>query len=77
MENLVGGKKVTLELVGLDGNAFYLMGAFQRQARKEDWTKEEIRLVLDECRKKDYNHLLVTLMEHCESPENESGEDDE
>lgn len=60
-------KTVNLELVGLDGNAFYLMGAFQRQAQREKWTKEEIDAVLEECRKSDYNHLLVTLMKHCKA----------
>ena len=59
-------KKVKLELVGLDGNAFFLMGMFSRQARKEGWTSEEIELVLDECKKGDYDHLLCTLMDHCE-----------
>jgi len=62
-------KKVKLQLEGLDGNAFSLMGAFQRQARKEGWTPEEIKEVLDECKKGDYNHLLQTLVEHCEEPE--------
>jgi len=57
-------KKVKLKLVGLDGNAFSLMGAFQRQARKENWTQEEIRAVLDECQAGDYDHLLRVLMEH-------------
>lgn len=65
MENLVG-KTVSLELVGLDGNAFVLMGAFQRQAKREGWTQEEINLVLKECRSSDYNHLLCVLMAHCE-----------
>lgn len=51
-------KTVNLNLVGLDGNAFFLMGAFQRQAKKEKWTKEEIDAVLDECRAGDYDHLL-------------------
>ena len=64
-------KKVTLSLVGLDGNAFSLMGAFQRQARKEKWTKEEIDVVLEECQKSDYDHLLCTLMEHCQEEANE------
>jgi len=59
-------KKVNLELVGLDGNAFALMGAFRRQARKEGWNQEEIKEVLDECMSGDYDHLLSTLMEHCE-----------
>ena len=59
-------KKVTLELVGLDGNAFALMGAFQRQARREGWTPEEIKTVLDECQSGDYDHLLQTLVSVCE-----------
>jgi hypothetical protein len=62
-------KKISLNLIGLDGNAFALMGAFQRQARKEGWTKEEINTVLEECQHGDYNHLLVTLIEHCEDLE--------
>lgn len=33
-------KKVTLELVGLDGNAFALMGAFAKRAKREGWEKE-------------------------------------
>jgi ABC-type uncharacterized transport system permease subunit len=64
MEKLVD-KTVNLTLVGLDGNAFALMGAFQQQAKLEGWTKEEIDLVLNEARSGDYNHLLVTLMEYC------------
>ena len=60
---------VKLNLAGLDGNAFSLMGAFQHQARKEGWTSEEIKTVIDECKKSDYNHLLITLMDHCEDSE--------
>ena len=64
---MVINKKVNLALVGLDGNAFALMGAFQRQARREKWTQEEIDAVLTECKKGDYDHLLATLMDHCEN----------
>ena len=59
-------KKIDLELEGLDGNAFSLMGAFRRQAKKEGWTPEEIKEVLDECQTGDYDHLLQTLMAHCQ-----------
>jgi hypothetical protein len=76
MEPIVN-KKVTLRLVGINGNAFSLMGAFQHQARREKWTPEEIKAVLDECTKGDYNHLLVTLMDHCEDPDNSDDSDDE
>ena len=58
-------KKIKLKLVGLNGNAFSLMGAFFNQAEKEGWTKEEINAVLNEAMKGDYNHLLVTLQKHC------------
>ena len=60
---LANGKKVKLALVGLDGNVFSLMGAFRRQARREKWSPEEIKEVLDECKSGDYDHLLCTLMD--------------
>jgi len=64
MQKLVN-KTIKLQLVGLNGNAFNLMGQFQRQARKEGWSSEEINLVLDECRSGDYDHLIGTLIEYC------------
>lgn len=45
---------------------FMIMGVFQRQARKEGWTQEEIDLVLKEAKSSDYNHLLATISNHCE-----------
>lgn len=67
MENLVGGKTVKMQLVGLDGNAFSLMGNFSREARRQGWTKEEIDTVIKECTSGDYDHLLCTLINHTES----------
>jgi len=64
MENLIKGKQVKMELVGLDGNAFTLMANFSKNAKRQNWTEEEIKIVLDECQKEDYNHLLMTLMLH-------------
>ena len=60
-------KKVKLDLVGLDGNAFALMGAFSKQARKEGWAQDEIKAVMDEAKSGDYDHLLCVLMDHCDS----------
>ncbi len=62
-------KSVNLDLVGHNGNAFAIMGVFQRQARKEGWTQEEIDMVLEEAKSGDYNHLLATIMNHCEPEE--------
>jgi len=63
VKNLVG-KSVKLKLQGLDGNAFNLLGKFQRQAQKEKWTKQEINMVMDEASAGDYNHLLQVLITH-------------
>jgi hypothetical protein len=67
-------KKVKLTLVGIDGNAFSLMGAFKGAARKQGWTQDEIKVVLDKCMSSDYNQLLCTLMDNTVSEdEDEEG----
>lgn len=38
-------KTVKLRLVGLDGNAFFILGAFTRAARREGWAEAEIDAV--------------------------------
>lgn len=68
LKNLVGK---TVKLTFLDGdafslNAFSLMGAFKRAARKQGWNQAEIETVLKEAKSGDYNHLLATLLTHTE-----------
>jgi hypothetical protein len=67
-------KLQNFKMVGLDGNAFMLMGAFSAQAKKEGWSKPEIEEVMVKARSGDYNNLLSTLLDHCENP---LGNDDE
>lgn len=55
-----------LKLIGQDGNAFAVMGAFQREAKRNGWKKDEIDKVLKECISGDYNHLLATITEHAD-----------
>ncbi|MGC4129270.1 MAG: hypothetical protein QM564_06855 [Bergeyella sp.] len=74
MENKIG-KTVNLELVGIDGNAFAIMGAFRRQAVRENWTQEEIDLVLEEAQSGDYDHLLATIMTYCEPEDDNENQD--
>ena len=61
--------KVKMQLAGLDGNAFALMGAFSRNARRQGWTSDDIDTVLTECRSGDYDHLLCTLMDNIDDDE--------
>ena len=63
----VVNKTVNLDLVGVNGNASMIMGVFRRQAVREGWSKEEIDAVLTEAKSVDYEHLLATIMNHCEA----------
>jgi len=65
-------KTVNLDLVGVNGNAFMIMGVFKRQAKHEGWSQEEIDLVLDEAKSSDYNYLLATISNHCEAVDESS-----
>ncbi len=59
-------RKVSLDLTTVDGNAFSLMGAFSGQAKREGWTPDEIKSVIDTAQTDDYNYLVMTLQSHCE-----------
>ena len=59
-------KKVKMKLVGLDGNAFSLIGAFRQNAQRQGWNKEEIQVVMKKCMSGNYDNLLRVLMEHTE-----------
>jgi hypothetical protein len=72
----MSAKKVVLELVGIDGNAFAIMGAFERNARRQGWTKEEINAVLKEAKSGDYDHLLATIIANTESPAEDDPKDE-
>ena len=72
-------KRVRLTLVGRNGNAFALLGAFTNAAKKEGWTAEEIETVTSEAMSGDYNHLVATLMNYSDDPDEDANEprDDE
>ena len=67
--------KPSIQLVGQDGNAFFILGRCQREARKVGWTTEEIKKFMDEAKSGDYNHLLCTVMDNfncdCEDEDEE------
>lgn len=58
-------KQVKLDLTSIDSNAFMLIGAFRRQAKKEGWTEAEITAVTDKCMSGNYENLVATLVAHC------------
>jgi len=67
-------KKVILELVGIDGNAYSIMGAWKQAARRQGWTEAECKVVLDEAMSGDYNHLLATIIGYTKSPDEDDSD---
>ncbi|QMT41288.1 hypothetical protein [Neisseria shayeganii] len=59
-------RKVKMKLVGLDGNAFVIMGACQRNAKRQGWNDADIETVLEAAKSSNYNHLVSVIMEHSE-----------
>ena len=59
-------KKIHLDLVGIDGNAFSILGAFRKQARREGWPESDIDEVTAEATSGEYPHLLSVISEHCD-----------
>jgi len=55
-----------VRLVGMDGNAFAVLGACKEAARKAGWSDDQIRLVQEEMMNGDYNHLLATACKYFE-----------
>ena len=72
-------------LVGIDGNAFCLMGYTSKCMKHTGFSKEEIDKVMDDAKSSDYNHLIVVLddaIQACnkkieESPDFDGWEEDD
>ena len=74
-------------LVGVDGNAFAVMGYVVQCMKKENMTAEEIKAYRDKAMSDDYNNLLATSFDIIEqlndkrqdefSDDNEDEDEDE
>ena len=57
-------KKVKMKLVGMDGNAFSILGRFSEAVRKQGWPEEEIVRVRKEAMGGDYDNLLGVISDN-------------
>ncbi len=53
---------IKIKLVGMDGNAFSIMGRVRSAMQKADVPKDEIKVILDDMMSGDYDHLLQVAM---------------
>lgn len=58
-------KKEKYSLVGVNGNAFSIMGYVRESLRKEG-LKDKIKEYTQKATAKDYNHLIVVSLEYIE-----------
>ena len=65
MQDTLLCEPVPCELVGINGNAFALLGHWTKCARKAGRSADEISAVVSEATCNNYDHLLMTLVKHC------------
>lgn len=53
-------------LIGIDGNAYAVMGYVDKSMRREGKTKEEREKYLEDAKSGDYDHLLAVSIEMVE-----------
>ncbi|GIU69001.1 MAG: hypothetical protein KatS3mg002_0237 [Candidatus Woesearchaeota archaeon] len=51
-----------VNLIGEDGNAFYILAIVRKALMKNNVSLEEINLFMEEATSGDYDHLLQTAM---------------
>ena len=62
-------KKVKMRLEGLDGNAFALMGEFERNGREQRIPQTQLNDVMEKMMDGDYNNLLRVLQDNTVDPD--------
>jgi len=68
---------IKVKLVGMDGNAFAIMGRVDMALRRGGVSKEEREAYLAESRSGDYNNLLRTAMAWVDCATDEDEDDDD
>lgn len=63
---IVNKKVENFDIFSVSGNAFAIMGGWQRAALREGWTREEVNKVITEAKSGGYDHLLATIQNHTE-----------
>ena len=54
--------EITVKIIGIDGNAFCILGICAREMKKHKLSQAEIDNFMAEATSGDYNHLLCTVM---------------
>lgn len=55
-------RTVIMSMDNLSAHAFGIIGSWQRFARRQKWTPEEVKAVTDEMMSGNYDHVLQTFL---------------
>ena len=61
--NEVKYPEITVNIIGINGNAFCILGVCTREMRKHKLPQSEIDSFMNEATSGDYNHLLCVVAE--------------
>lgn len=61
-------------LVGVNGNAYSIMGYTMAAMRQEGFSKAEVSMMLDEAKSADYNHLISVCLDYIEAANEKANE---
>lgn len=62
LEGRVRYPSITVELIGQDGNAFFIIGRVRQALRRAGVSKEEVDTFAEEAMSGDYDHVLQTVL---------------
>ena len=61
-------------LVGVDGNAYAVMGYVKNAMKEQGFTEEEIKEYLESAKSSDYNNLLCVSMDYVDKCNERAGD---
>ncbi len=64
-------------LIGVDGNAYAIMGYTAKAMRREGFSKEEIDKMYEEAKSGDYDNLLMVCMKYVDKANEAAGDTEE
>jgi hypothetical protein len=76
MEEYAELGKAELQLVGLDGNAWSIIGATKQAMRTWGYSSQAQHEMSEDATSGDYNHVIQTAMFWTDSPDEDEDEDD-
>ena len=64
-------------LVGVDGNAYAVMGYVKNAMKEQGFTEEEIKEYLESAKSSDYNNLLCVSMDYVDKCNERAGDNND